>query len=172
MLNNGNKQNIDPENMLKGRMAESLVEELLKKSGNSVYRFGYEAIIQNLTQIKKSFDAHCDAGERISAIPDFIVIAENGDPVFVEVKYRRDGKLHNDDRKRLERINDFWNAKIIFVNGTKKPYFQITNPPYLDSKGELACHPLIEEKAWKIDPRVYEEFEGLVEKYLVPKLKI
>lgn len=38
-----------PEKMLKGRMAESMVEELLKRSDNKVYRFGYEAILQNLT---------------------------------------------------------------------------------------------------------------------------
>lgn len=60
--------NFSPEKMLKGRMAETMVEELLKKSGNTVYRFGYEAIMQNLTQLKRNFDAHSDAGERIRAI--------------------------------------------------------------------------------------------------------
>lgn len=44
---------MEPENILKGRMAEGLVEELLKESGNKVYRFGYEAILQNLTQLEK-----------------------------------------------------------------------------------------------------------------------
>jgi len=57
-----------PEKIAKGRMAETMIEELLKKSGNTVYRFGYEAIMQNLTQIKKNFDAHSDAGEKIRAI--------------------------------------------------------------------------------------------------------
>jgi len=38
---------MEPENILKGRMAESLVEELLKKCGNKVYRFGYE--VKNIT---------------------------------------------------------------------------------------------------------------------------
>ena len=55
--------NFHPEHMLKGRMAESMVEELLKKSDNVVYRFGYEAIIQNLTQIKRNFDSRSDTGE-------------------------------------------------------------------------------------------------------------
>src|SRR3972149_1299879 len=108
------------ESMLKGRMAETLVEELLRKSGNAVYRFGYEAIIQNLAQIQQSFDRHTDAGERIRAIPDFIVIDVNSEPVFLEVKFRWNGKLHPDDMERLKRIKDFWSAKILFVNCSEK----------------------------------------------------
>ena len=56
-----NQKNFDPESMLKGRMAETLVDDLLKQSGNQVYRFGYEAILQNLTQIEQKFARHCDA---------------------------------------------------------------------------------------------------------------
>ena len=159
-----------PESMLKGRMAESMVEELLKKSGNTVYRFGYEAIMQNLTQIKKSFDAHSDAGERIRCIPDFIVIDMDGTPVFLEVKFRWNGLLHSDDLTRLKKIGSFWNAKIIFVNSLKKPFFQIASPPYIDSRDGLVAKPLIKETLWKIDPAIYEEIEALVAKYLSPTL--
>lgn len=38
-------------NVVKGRIAETLVEEMLKKSGYIVYRFGYEAILENISQI-------------------------------------------------------------------------------------------------------------------------
>jgi hypothetical protein len=167
-LNDVSAKNDYPEAMLKGRMAETLIEELLKKSGNSVYRFGYEAIMQNLTQIRKSFDAHSEAGERIRAIPDFIVIEASGNPIFVEVKFRRYGKLHRDDEVRLERIGNFWSAKIIFVSATEKPYFRVSSPPYLSEDGRLICVPLIDEKGLNIDPAVYDEFESLVERYLAP----
>lgn len=165
-------QNNYSESMLKGRMAETLVEELLKKSGNTVYRFGYEAIMQNLVQIKQSFDAHSDAGERIRAIPDFIVIDKNGEPIFVEVKFRWNGMLHEDDQLRLKRISNFWSAKIIFVNSTKAPFFMVSSAPYVDEGGQLICRPLSEETAWKIDPAVYEEFESLVKRYITPPLKV
>lgn len=79
---------MEPENMLKGRMAESLVEELFKLCGYKVYRFGYEAILQNLTQIDASFDVDDDVAQRIRAIPDFIVIDKNKKPIFIEVKFR------------------------------------------------------------------------------------
>jgi hypothetical protein len=65
---------MNPENMLKGRIAETLIEELLRQSGNIVYRFGYEAIVQNLVQLEESFDRNSEVGERIRVIPDFIVI--------------------------------------------------------------------------------------------------
>jgi len=172
-MQEGIDKKMDSEGMLKGRMAETLVEELLKKSGNTVYRFGYEAIMQNLVQIKRIFDAHNEVGEQIRTIPDFIVIDKDGKPVFVEVKFRWDGKMFDDkDKRRIEQIKHFWNTKIIFVNSSKRPFFQVSTTPYFDDKGELICHPLSEEKSWKIDKAVYEEFETLVEKYLTPPLKI
>jgi hypothetical protein len=161
---------MEPEQMLKGRMAETLVEELLKKSKNNVYRFGYEAILQNLSQIQKSFDRHSHAGERLRSIPDFIVINEQGNPVFLEVKFRGDGKLHDHDYERLQRIKDFWEAEIIFVNCTKKPYFQISSPPYFNPAEELVCQPLEEVASWNIDSEAYKQAEILVEKYLSKKL--
>jgi hypothetical protein len=165
-----NQNNFDPESMLKGRMAETLVDDLLKQSGNTVYRFGYEAILQNLTQIQQSFERHSDAGERIRAIPDFIVVDIKGKPIFLEVKFRWDGKPHEDDKQRFARIGDFWSAKIIVVNRIEKPYFRISNPPYLNKDGSFSWKPLIEEKSWKIDKEIYQKFETLVEKYLTPTL--
>ncbi len=167
-MNNSFDQNKNNfvESMLKGRMTESLVEELLKESGNVVYRFGFEAIIQNLTQIKKSFDSYSEAGERIRSIPDFIVIDTNGTSIFLEVKFRWNGKPHDDDRLRLERIQSFWNAKIIFVNCIEKPFFRISSSPYIDKRGGLVVKPLIEEIDWKINKTAYDKAESLVEKYL------
>lgn len=161
---------MDPEGMLKGRMAENLVEELLRASGNTIYRFGYEAILQNLTQIEKSFNGDGETGNRIRAIPDFIVIDRHGNPIFLEVKFRWNGKLHPHDHERLMRIKHFWSAKIVFVNCSKKPFFQISNSPYFDEKNNFVTKPLTEELSWKIDQEAYKKFEGLVEKYLTPTL--
>jgi len=151
-------------------MAESMVEELLKRSDNKVYRFGYEAILQNLTQIKKSFDIYSDTGERIRTIPDFIIIDDKGGSFFLEVKFRWDGKLHDKDIERLKKINKFWSAKLIIVNSSQKPYFNISEPPYFDKKDKFIVKPLCEETSWKIDPSVYDEMEVLVKKYLNPTL--
>lgn len=162
---------MNPESMLKGRMAETLVEELLRQSGNAVYRFGYEAIVQNLAQLANSFDRYSEVGERIRAIPDFIVVDGKGKPEFVEVKFRWKPEVrYEKDYKRLEIIGKFWSAKIIFINCWEKPYFRITEPPYLDKNKKLKAKPLLEETAWKIDKKLYEEYEELVRRYLTPTL--
>jgi hypothetical protein len=40
------RASMDPANIIKGRIAESLIEEVLRGSGNNVYRFGNESILQ------------------------------------------------------------------------------------------------------------------------------
>jgi hypothetical protein len=160
-----------PESMLKGRMAETLVEELLRQSGNTVYRFGYESIVQNLAQLANSFDRYSEVGEKIRAIPDFIVVSKKGKPDFVEVKFRWKPEMqYEEDYKKIEKIGKFWSAKIIFVNCWKQPYFRISESPYLDKNKNLKSKPLIEEKDWEIDKKLYDNYEELVHKYLTPTL--
>src|SRR3989344_5486987 len=138
------------ENILKGRMAETLFEELMKKSGNIVYRFGYEAIVQNLTQLEESFDRYSEVGERIRAIPDFIVVDKRWKPEFVEAKFRWDGKLSAKDYSRFEKIQSFWNAKIIIINCWEQPYFRVSEPPYFDKSKGLISEPLLSVAEWNI----------------------
>ena len=159
------------ENMLKGRMAETLVDEMLKRSGNMVYRFGYEAVLQNLTQIEGAFDRTSEVGERLRAIPDFVVIDTAGTPSLVEVKFRRDptDSPHDETIERLERVEQYWNALIVFINSVEKPYFRICRPPYFKNfsqpKRGLVFEPLTSVAEWNVSPEVYEEYEALVEKY-------
>ncbi|MBI3627959.1 MAG: hypothetical protein HY220_04440 [Candidatus Sungbacteria bacterium] len=161
---------MNPESMLKGRMAETLFEELMRQSGNIVYRFGYEAIVQNLVQLEEKFDRYNEVGERIRAIPDFIVLDKSGKPEFVEVKFRWDSKSGNADPERLVILQKYWGAKLVVVNCWQQPYFRIAESPYLDNKKQFVLNPLMEVKNWKIKQEVYWEFENLVHKYLTPTL--
>ncbi len=170
MPNNNNYS----EAMLKGRMAETLCEEMLRAAGNAVYRFGYESVLQNLTQMEAHFDAHTNVSERIRAIPDFIVINRTGKPQFVEVKFRWDPlkELHDNTIDILERVEKYWDATMIFVNAVEKPYFRVSRPPYFKTfsqpKRGLVLTPLIDEADWQISPELYQEYEDLVEKYITP----
>lgn len=156
---------MDPENILKGRMAESLVEELLKKSGNKVYRFGYEAVLQNLTQLEKSFDRESEVGQRISSIPDFIVV--NQEKIsLVEVKFRTDLSFYKGDAERLKIIEEFWQAKIVWVTLTK-PYFRVSVSPYIDKNDELNLIPIEQDNDLAVTPDILKDFDKLVEKYCI-----
>ena len=155
---------MEPENILKGRMAEGLVEELLKQCDNKVYRFGYEAILQNLTQLEKSFNKEGEVGQRISSIPDFIVINKQGKPFFIEVKFRTDLVVYSKDIGRLDFIEKFWKAKIILLT-TQQPYFRVSNSPYLNEKQEWDWIPLKDDRDFEISQDILEKFNELIEKY-------
>lgn len=155
---------MEPKNILKGRMAESLAEELLKQCGNKVYRFGYEAILQNLTQLEKAFDREDEVGQRIKSIPDFIVINKKGKAFFIEVKFRTDPIVYSKDISRLDLIEKFWKAKIILLT-VKKPYFRISASPYLNKKGEWNLASLEEDKDLEINKEILNQFNKLVEEY-------
>lgn len=157
---------MDSENILKGRIAESLVEELLRECESRVYRFGYESILQNLAQVEKVFDRYTEVGEQIRSIPDFFVVNREGKPFFIEVKFRWQPEWHPDDRQKLERIDKFWKAKIIFVNCLAHPYFRVCPPPYLDKNNKPIFLPIEEDKDLLIEKEVLEKFDDLVEKYL------
>lgn len=163
---------MDAEALLKGRMAETLVEELLRASGNTVYRFGYEQALPNLDQIGKGFKRNTEVGERIRAIPDLIVIDVEGRPSFVEVKFRwtPTGPLHQNTIDALKRTEKYWKARVVFVNCVKKPYFRVMEPPYFKGRG-IRTQPLLSVDEWRVDPSLYGEFERLTLKYFNATLK-
>ncbi len=161
---------MNPESTLKGKMAESLVEGILREAGNQVYHFGYESTLQNLTQIERVFDRHSEIGERIRSIPDFLVVNKKGEPFFVEVKFRWHREWHKNDFEMLDLLNGFWRPIIIFVNCYEKPYFLIIKPPYYDKNKKLKGWPLEKADYLDISKAIIERYTDLVEKYLTPTL--
>lgn len=152
----------DPEKTIKGRMAECLVEELLKHSGNKVYRFGYEAVMQNLSQMDEAkLDHDSEIGRKIRITPDFIVVNKNNVPYFIEVKFRTDARVWERDIKLIE---SFWEAKIIMVT-VSKPYFRILDT----KKGNRKWIALEKDRALDIDGIVLGKCNKLVEKYYIQK---
>jgi len=160
----------DPENMLKGDMAQSLVENLLRAVGNQVYRFGYESILQNLTQVDRVFDRYSDEGEQISSIPDFLVVNKKGRPILIEVKFRWNGMWQKDDIQKLKNVKDFWKAQIILVNCASKPYFRLLAPPY-DVSIKNSLYESDEFGMNDVPRSIFDKFDSLVEKYISVTLK-
>jgi len=91
------------ESFIKGRIAEALIEELLRTCGNKVYRFGYESILQNLIQTEATFDRHTRNGEQIRSIPDFFVLNAHGKLFFT--KAPTPIFAHHSERSRVISLN-------------------------------------------------------------------
>lgn len=159
-------------NMLKGRIAESLVEELLRSAENHVYRFGYEFVFQNIRTIA---DLDNKIGIHIKTFPDFLVITAKGrNPYFVEVRFRMEPKWNEDilDDEKLERLNEFWKPRLILVNRSEPPYFRITEPPRYNldigknnESSAISLYECEEFNMKSLGEKTIKYFDDLVKKY-------
>jgi hypothetical protein len=170
-MNNKHEKQEWRETVLKGRMAESLVYDLVRESGNEIYRIGYEAILPGLARIEESFKRNSEVGEKIRSIPDFFVIDKSGNPHLVEVKFRWNPAGHESDAKKLERIKDSWKESLIlYVNCSEKPYFRVSTYPFANESNQLITEPLLNLKSFNVTQELLDKFDALVEKYLMPTL--
>ena len=166
-----------PENILKGKMAKVLIEELLKKCKNRVYRFSHGEFLERLEQTEKSFSRENKAGIKISSIPDFLVITKKEKQIFLKIKFRSIPETIEEELL-LERdaLEKFWRAKIILVTSGEEPYFRVLTPPYFAKEKRegwpipvLNWLPLEDNPELNINSKEIKEFNKLVEKYYLKK---
>lgn len=87
------KDKVFNENMIKGRIAESLIEQLFLQLGYSVYRFGMENTIPGIMN-KLQGSSPKSVVHEISKMPDFIIKHPTNNKVHqIEVKFRKGGNF-------------------------------------------------------------------------------
>ena len=98
------------EGMIKGRIAETLIEELFLSLNYNVFRYGMENTVPGIMKLLKGVRG--DVATNIRRMPDFVV--QKGKKIFfVEVKFR---KSENFSKKDLPRDYPFANAYFIIVS--------------------------------------------------------
>ncbi|NOQ38347.1 hypothetical protein GQ472_05665, partial [archaeon] len=98
------------ENMIKGRIAETLIEELFLSLGYNVFRYGMENTVPGVMKLLK--DVRCDVADNIRRMPDFVV-QKNDQVHFVEVKFRKSEEFRFKD---LPKDYPFENCYFILVS--------------------------------------------------------
>jgi len=79
-------------NMIKGRIAETLIQELFLQMKYAVFRYGMENTIPGVMDLLKGVKS--EVAEEIKRMPDFVVQNPNtGEVFFVEVKFRASEKF-------------------------------------------------------------------------------
>jgi len=79
-------------NVIKGRIAETLIQELFLQLKYYVFRYGMENTIPGVMDLLKGVKS--EVAEEIKRMPDFVVQnPTNGEVYFVEVKFRASGKF-------------------------------------------------------------------------------
>src|SRR3989344_8224672 len=97
------RTNYDSLNMLKARIGEFYVEDLLLRLKYKVFRFGWETTLQNLMNLDVNIKPS-ETKSRVSAMPDFLVISPDGNIILIEVKLWTI-IIHDELKKKVEKIN-------------------------------------------------------------------
>ena len=99
-------------NMIKGRIAETLIQELFLSLGFNVFRYGMENTIPGIMELLKGVNS--DVAQNIRRMPDFVVQNPKDNHVyFIEVKFRKSGTFALKD---LPKDYPYRNAYIILVS--------------------------------------------------------
>ena len=100
------------EGMIKGRIAETLIEELFLSLEFNVYRYGMENTVPGIMKLLKG--VRSDVAEIIKKMPDFVVQnPKTAQVFFIEVKFRKDEEFSLSD---VEKDYPFENAFFILVS--------------------------------------------------------
>lgn len=99
-------------NMIKGRIAETLIQELFLSLGYNVFRYGMENTIPGIMELLKG--VRSDVAQEIRRMPDFVMQNPKTKEVyFVEVKFRASEEF---TIKNLPKNYPYENAYIILVS--------------------------------------------------------
>jgi hypothetical protein len=100
--------------VIKGRIAETIVEELFRSLDFQVFSYGMENTIPGIKDLLKGVKS--DVSKNIRQMPDFVVFKDN-EAHFIEVKYRASGELKLSD---ISKYGDYPFENALFVLVTKK----------------------------------------------------
>jgi hypothetical protein len=99
-------------NMIKGRIAETLIQELFLSLGYNVFRYGMENTIPGIMELLKG--VRSDVAKQIRRMPDFVIQnPESKDVYFLEVKFRASESFKITD---LPKNYPYENAYFILVS--------------------------------------------------------
>lgn len=147
------KKSSRSENMIKGRIAETLIEELFLALGYNVFRYGMENTVPGIMKLLKGVKT--EVADNIRRMPDFVV--QKGKEVFfVEVKFRASETF---TKKDLPKNYPFENAYFILVS--KKHIKCITYKELFKENGEISPKSknyLGNRKEFGLDKKVIKDF--------------
>ncbi|MDL5514819.1 hypothetical protein QSE00_23620 [Arenibacter sp. M-2] len=121
--------------VIKGRIAETIVEQLFQSLGFQVFSYGMENSIPGIKDLLKGVRG--DVSKNIRQMPDFVVFKDK-QAHFIEVKYRANGELKLKD---IEQYGDYPFENALFVLVTKKHIKCISYKELSDGKEITStCH--------------------------------
>lgn len=155
------------EEIIKGRIAEVIVKCLFEDLGFEVIPYGYEHTCPTIAKKERLITG--DVKNHIRKAPDFIVVNEEGNANFIEVKFRFDGKY------KKETDYPYRDCYIILLT---KEYIGIEQYKNLNDEATLTganFHHVIPESFQsltnspifkKCDGKIVSEYREILKKYM------
>lgn len=147
--------------LVKGRIAETLFEQMLRDAGGfTILAFGYESVLPELAHRQRDMQAE-ETMEIIRRAPDFAVIDNSSHEVhLIEVKYMmhpaQDWILRD-----AQRMYESWKPAYLFL-ATPKGFFLDQAKTIVESKGNIA--PL--GKKLRISSELQEKYTKLLNEFI------
>lgn len=115
-------------NLIKGRIAETIIEELFLSLGFQVFKYGMENTIPGIMDLLKGVKD--DVAMEIKRMPD-LVVYKDGQANFIEVKFRASGEFKLKD---IDKKGDYPYQNALIVLVSKKHIKCISFQDLLDGK--------------------------------------
>lgn len=140
--------------MIKGRIAETLIQELFLSLGYNVFRYGMENTIPGIMELLKGVKS--DVATEIRRMPDFVIQNPRTSEVyFIEVKFRANETF---TKSNLPKNYPFKNAYIILVS---KKHIKCITVNELENGKEVtpkSRNYLGNRKEFQLDKEIIKEF--------------
>lgn len=141
-------------NMIKGRIAETLIQELFLSLKYNVFRYGMENTIPGIMELLKGVKS--EVAEEIKRMPDFVIQNPQSNEVFfIEVKFRASEKFTFKD---LPKSYAWENAYFIIVS---KKHIKCVSYSELKEGKEItptSRNYLGNRKEFELDKEVIKQF--------------
>lgn len=141
-------------NMIKGRIAETLIQELFLSLKFNVFRYGMENTIPGIMELLKG--VRSDVADEIRRMPDFVIQnPKNNEVFFIEVKFRASEEFKKSD---LPKNYPYKNAFIIVVS---KKHIKCITVEELENGKEISpesTNYLGNRKEFNLDKQIIIDF--------------
>lgn len=152
---------MQPESIIKGRIAGLIVSLMFQEAGYTVFRYGYEGVPESLAQIgnlekRKALDL-------ILNTPHFTIVdKKEGETFLVGVRFQGSSTSGRNIPYGYEKMIQLWPVANLIVVQTTDPYFFILK----EGGGKLQKVPLVDAKLFKVGKVQIKKYGLIARKFL------
>ena len=149
----------NPESLIKGRIAESLVELLLEEGGYKIIRIAREGLLNGVNREDTRLFLKSQSAGQVMTAPSFVVLDKKGENVaLVKVKFISAKSRGSNISHGIGQIRKYWPEALLVVVAAEKPRFSV-----IDRNQKRVS---IEQAFPQIKKESLSQFEGMMQKIL------